>query len=165
MKEEKEIHFIINKNRINRITQKITSCGFKFDKIVIIRDTYSDDDDFSLLKSKRGFRERITNNNEPEYTYKEMKDGKIYEENMNRNKYMKKTKNLKNRINIIKKRTIFNKEKVEIIIDDMGKIGCMLEIECKRGDPEKILEEINLPQKMIKRTTLGCNELALNETI
>ena len=161
MKQEREIHFIINRKDVEQITQKIMSCGFNFEKKIAIKDIYSDDDNFSLLKSKRGFRERTVDNSDPEYIYKEMKNRKIYEKNMNRKEFIKKTKNLKSRINIIKERNIFNRGKVEIVIDNMGKIGCMLEIECKNGDPKKILKEINFPPKLIERTTLGCNELAL----
>ncbi len=165
MAEEKEIHFIVRKNDISKIVSFITKAGFKFGKVIHIEDTYFEDNDFSLLKSKKGYRKRVVNREESgaKYCYKEIQNDKVYENEYRKEEFEKKVKDLSRTLRINKDRVVYLSGKNEIVIDDLGEHGYILEIECQKNDPRDIFESLKIPPEWLEETRLGCQEIVFNK--
>ncbi len=162
MKEEKEIRFIINNGCIDKLAQHITKKGFKLTHNLFIEDKYYDYDDYSNVKNEEGYRHRRIDEKKSKFTYKKKVDGKVFEQEYNRDKFYEKTKDKTNIIKIKKKRRIFKKDDYcELIIDSILNLGNYFEIECQSKNPLFILSSLEIPESWLKSTNKGVTEIWL----
>ena len=166
MKEEREIRFKakIDLTEITKLMEGVPLNSF------YIEDVYFDSENYSFLRSEKGYRWRKIKEKEY-YEYKEVREKKIYEKKYESlgsliEEMIRREKMLFIRkIVIKKKRWEWKKEGVVFVFDQIEGLGNFFEVECESCDPEKELKKINIPKGWLEKEKRGVSEIWFDENI
>ncbi len=176
MKEEKEIKLIINPDDYKYVIDVLMGGGCKRVETLEVTDIYYDTNG-KLRENDEAYRRRIVDeegalSRNYSYSYKKFENGKVYEEELTREEFSKRTKLFKSLDTIKKVRKVYEVRKmkqpqgrmlmedVEIVIDNVEGLGLFMEIECKgESDPVEVFESFGFGKTWMERTTAGITKL------
>ncbi|MFQ6049802.1 MAG: CYTH domain-containing protein [Candidatus Paceibacterales bacterium] len=171
MEEEKEIRFKIKKTR--KTVEAIRQAGYEKTATLSVQDIYYDTKEFDFLKNKKGYRHRKILIEglcavDEKFHYKKKLKEKIFEEELTKKDFEKRTQNLLPLVSLVKKRFIFKKpenDTVEIAIDVVSELGDFLEIEFCKISPQKIFEDLRIKESWVERIHLDMTEFWLKNYV